>query len=240
MTTPSDRTYQTEGKGSPTHSVQPYYVRDPQSWAIEQEHLRHNQAIFSVGEYAMFAQMWHISDFLLGLVARCNRCYTSYGKVAEAYGQASKNKCLDCYGTTFEGGYKNLIVRPAIFSDTDQQEHMDRRGVMHPDDVDVESTSDFRIRNGDYVFRADGTRWYLRTPQRVTLRTGFGYPGQVGTGIGYNLARASLEDPDSVAYLIPPPPIEVATFLRVGKYVPADFAAVEVIRGPLIPLNDGN
>lgn len=240
MTTPADNDYQKRGVGNPTHTVQPYYVRDPQAWAVEQEHLRHNQAIFQVGEYAMFALMWHIADFTLGLVGRCNRCYIGYGKVAEAYGQASKNKCTDCFGTTFEGGYKALIVRPAIFSDTDQSETMDRRGVMHPDDVDVESTHDFRIRNGDYVFRADGTRWYLRTPQRVTLRTGFGYPGQASTGIGYNLARASLEDPDSVAYLIPPPPLDVVNTLRTGRFVPEDFANVEVIRGPLIPAGDGN
>lgn len=239
MTTPHDRQHQTFGHGNPTHTVQPYYVRDRQDWAIDQEHLRHNQALWTVGEYAMFALMWHIQDFTAGLVGRCQKCYKSHGVVAEAYGQGSKNKCTSCYGTTFEGGFKNLIVRPAIFADTDSGEMHDRRGMMHPDDVDVESTSDFRVRPGDYVFRADGTRWQLRVPQRVTLRTGFGFPGQAQTGIGYNLSRASLEDVDSVAYLIPPRTADLAPVLRSGQYVPANFAAVEVMRGPLIPANDG-
>lgn len=226
--------------------AQPYYVRDRQPWAVEQERQRHNQALWSVGENAMFALMWHIQDYQAGLVARCARCYATGGadtsvatRVASVYNQPTQNRCPDCYGTTFEGGYKALIVRPAIFSDTDESETFGARGVVHPDDVDIESTTDFRVRSGDYAFRANGDRFSLRVPQRITLRTGFSMPYQTQSSIGYNHARASIEDPNaSVAYDIGPTHAELHTILSMGQHLPADFSAFEVIRAPLIPVGD--
>lgn len=227
-------------------TAQPYYVRDRQPWAVEQERQRHNQALWTVGEYAMFALMWHIQDYQAGLVGRCARCYASAGdpasaatQIAQVYNQPTQNRCPDCFGTTFEGGYKALIVRPAIFSDTDESETFSARGVVHPDDVDIESTTDFRVRSGDYAFRASGDRFSLRVPQRITLRTGFSMPFQTQSSIGYNHARASIEDPSaSVAYDIGPTAHDLRAVLTMGAQVPFDFSDFEVIRGPLIPVGD--
>jgi hypothetical protein len=232
---PSEFDYDEIGSGKPTYADNQYYVRDPQRWQVDQEHLRHNQALWMIGEYTFFCLMWHIEDFQAGLVGRCQRCYISQGKIAQAYGQPRQNKCSDCYGTTFEGGIRALIVRPAIFADTDEGEKFDKRGVVHDDDVNVEATADFRVRNYDYAFRQDGSRWMLRVPQRVTVRTGFEHPYQTTTAITYNNMRAQVEDPTSVAYTIPPAPATVTTTLRQGRYEPFDFSTVEVINGPLIP-----
>ncbi len=220
------------------HSVQPYYLRDPQPWAIEQERLRHNEAMYHVGEMTMFTLMWHVLDFEAGLVQRCNRCFISSGRITEAYGQATQNKCPDCFGTTFEGGFRAQIVRPAIYTDTDEDERMDRRGVIHPNDVQIETTTDFRVRQGDYAFRQDGTRWYLRGPQRITLRAGFGHPSQTDTAIGYNHSRVTVEDPDSVAYIIPPVAATVKTILSNYARTPQDYSAYEIINAPLIPVGE--
>jgi hypothetical protein len=223
--------------------AQPYYVRDRQPWAVTQERQRHIQALLTVGENAMFALMWHIQDFQAGLVARCARCYSAPGttaaQVASVYQQPTQNRCSDCYGTTFEGGYKALIIRPAIFSDTDESETFGARGVVHPDDVDIESTVDFRVRQGDYAFRSSGDRFSLRVPQRITLRTGFAMPHQSDASIGYNHARASIEDPNaSVAYDIGPSKDELRSILTQGSRVPFDFTPYEIVRGPLIPAGD--
>jgi hypothetical protein len=223
-------------------TYQPYYVREQQDWAVQQEHLRHSEALYSLGEWAMFALMWHIQDFTAGLVTRCSRCWGADDKerrISEAYGQPQQNRCPICFGTTFEGGYKALIVRPAIFGDTDESEQVQARGVVHPSDLSVESTPDFRIRSGDYVFRTSGDRYFLRVPARVTLRSGFGHPHQSTTAIGYNHARASLEDPSaSVAYDIPPPNQTLLTLLSLAGKTPQDFAAYEDIRSPLVPVGD--
>jgi len=222
---------------------QPYYLRDVQDWAIQHERAAHTQALYNFGEWAMFALMWHIQDLQAGLVGRCSRCYgTSDSKQREVslvYQQPTQNRCPVCYGTTFEGGYKALIVRPTIFSDTDESEQLQSRGVVHPSDLDVESTPDFRVRSGDYVFRTSGDRFQLRVPQRVTLRTGFAHPHQTTAAIGYNHARASLEDPNvSVAYLIPPPTVTLLSLLSTAGRTPPDFTSYEVVRGPLVPAGD--
>lgn len=217
---------------------QPYYVRDPQRWAIEQEYMRHNQALYLVGEYGCFILMWHIQDFQAGLVNRCSTCWLANGKIAEAYGQTAQNKCPDCFGTTFEGGYRAIIMRPAIFSDTDEGEQFSARGVVHSQDVSVDSTTDFRVRTGDYVFRQNNDRYFLRVPNRITVRAGFQHPTQTQTAIGYNHARASVEDPTSVAYLIPPSDYDLDSILSMTSQSPVDFSPYEVIRAPLIPVND--
>jgi hypothetical protein len=227
-----------------TVTPQAYYVRDTQDWAISQERQRHNQALLSVGEYAMFALMWHIQDYEAGLVGHCTRCYgptpgANQDVIASVYKQATQNRCPDCYGTTYEGGYKALIVRPSIFSDTDEGETFSQRGVVHSSDINVETTIGFRVRSGDYVFRANGDRFRLRVPERITLRTGFALPSQSGHAIGYNNARASLEDPNaSVAYDIGPSNAALRQILTQVTHTPYDFSAIEVIRGPLIPAND--
>lgn len=224
--------------------VQPYYLRQTQPWAVQTERQRHNQALYAVGEWCMFLLMWHIEDFNDGLVVRCPACWTSQGKIAEAFGQESKRRCLTCFGTTFagpHGGVKARIVRPTIFDDTDEGESFDRRGVVHSDDVDMESTVDFRVRTGDYAFRQDGTRWFLRVPQRLTVRTGFDQPSQRMAAVGYNHARATVEDPSSVAYDIPPAGKEssqLTTILNVTSNYPVDFSSVEFADAPLLPVED--
>jgi hypothetical protein len=218
---------------------QPYYVRDRQPWAITQEIQRHDEALYSLGEYAAFALMWHEQDFTAGRVGRCPTCFLAEGRVAKAYGQGDRNRCPDCFGTTFEGGLRALIFRPALFTEVDEDEQKTARGIARPAGLNVESTQDFRILHGDYVFRANGHRYQLRVPERVTLRTGFGTPYQSTTSIGYNVGRAALEDVNaSVAYDIPPTATTLRTILSQGRYVPFDFSAYEQVHAPLIPTED--
>lgn len=224
---------------SPVPDRQPYYVRDRQPWAITQEIQRHDQALFTIGEYAVFALMWHEQDFTAGRVGRCSSCYLAQGRIAAAYGQGDKALCLDCYGTTFEGGLRALIYRPALFTEVDEDESKTARGIARVAGLNVESTQDFRILHGDYVFRANGHRYQLRVPERTTLRTGFGHPFQTSTSIGYNTGRAALEDVNtSVAYKIPPTATTLKAVLGLAQYVPFDFSAYEQVNAPLIPTED--
>ena len=188
--------------------------------------------------------MWHIADFQAGLVGRCEDCYGTYPhnekklRVAEVYAQPEEHRCPSCFGTTFEGGWKAQIIRPCIFSDADEDEQKQARGIMRPQDLSVESTTDFRVRTGDYVVRGTGDRFQLRVPQRVTLRTGFAIPHQTTAAIGYNHARASLEDPTSVVYIIAPPREQLDQVLSMAARFPIDFSAYETIKAPLVPIGD--
>jgi hypothetical protein len=221
---------------------QPYYVRDPQGWAIEQERMRHDQALYQIGEMSIFILMWTELDFKNGLVNRCKICYASsdpiQNRIAAVYNQPTKNRCPDCFGTTFEGGYRARIVRPVVITDVDETENLDRRGSTHPADINVETTWDFRSRNGDYLVRSDGSRWRLDTPQRTTLRSGFGHPTQLTTEISYGNIRGHLEELTTVSYLIPPTNVlQFGPELRGVQHYPPQFPELEDVRGSLIPMS---
>ena len=224
----------------PPPRPQPTWQRDVQHFAITQERQRHVQALWQYGELAVFALMWTTLDFQAGLVGRCLRCFAPAGASAEdqisaAYGQGSQYKCTDCFGTQFEGGFRALIVRPAIFTDMDKNQSKTAKGVMNSGQLGIETTPDFRVRPGDYCFRATGDRFQLRVPRRTTLRTGFASAWQQAQAIDYNVVSASLEEATSVAYLIPPGPATLVTVLGTYTRVPADFSWFETIRAPLIP-----
>lgn len=214
---------------------QPYYIREHKDWAVQQETYRHDQALYSVGEPAMFVLLWTVEDFQHGYTSRCSHCYGTdvMGRQAAVYNQAMTAKCPRCYGTTFEGGIRARIIRPALFGETDDTEQADKRGATHPQSIMVESTNDFRYRAGDFVFRLDGSRWQLKAPSRVTVRTGFEHPGQTVASMGYSQGPATLEDATSVAYLIPPSGEALAGQLLPESRWPT--AKTDVINGPLIP-----
>jgi hypothetical protein len=220
-------------------ATRPYYLRQHQDWAVEQERQRHIQALYQIGEWAIFVLMWHQADFEAGLVGRCSRCYGASGsvdnRVASVYNQPTQNECPVCFGTTFEGGYRALIVRPAMITDADETDKLDRRGSMHPSNVGVETTIDFRTRQGDYMIRSDNTRWQLTTPRRIQLRTGFDHADQEMDGTAYNNFNAKLEERTTVAYRIPPTSgAVVRMYLSVPMSKPGDFGRIEEIHGPLL------
>ena len=218
-----------------TPVADPRWLPDPQDYAIAQERLRHEQALYSFGEYAMFVLMWRVEDHTAGLVDRCPACYLAHGKIAEAYGQPSQRDCPECFGTTFEGGYRAKIVRPCLFDDNEPAQDVVERGERSVQAATIQTTTDFRMRKGDYAFRANGTRWQVRMMGSHSLATGFRTAALPERDmVAFNVAQANLEDPSSVAYLIPPDEATLVRELDVyGIRRPKDFTHIDVIRGPV-------
>jgi hypothetical protein len=185
----------------------------------------------------MFLLMWKVEDYKHGYVRHCPRCYAStndtISRNTAAYQQPTQNRCPMCYGTTFEGGIRAKIIRPALVTDTDDTEQISQRGVVYPQHIMVESTSDFRFRAGDYLLRADGSRWQLSAPTRVTVRTGYGHPTQANDSIGYATGAATLEDVTNVVWIIPPNTEELKGMLLPESRYP--IARYDETYGPLIP-----
>lgn len=220
-------------------SVQPYYLRRTQNWAIDNVRQQHEQALYSYGEPVLFTLLWKVEDHEAGLVDYCSRCHgATTGSVEQmiesAYQQPLNARCPVCFGTLFEGGIRAQIVQPAIVTDADEDERPSPRGVVRPESITVETTDIFRSRSGDLMFRRDGSRWQLGAPRRTQLRTGYAHPTQTATSVGYGSIPASREDEASVAYDIPPTASQLATILDVTSPFP-QVPPYQVLNGPLIP-----
>lgn len=215
-----------------------FWLPDRQDYAVLQERQRHTEALYQFGEYTMFVVLWRIQDHTAGHVDRCPRCFIAYGKTAEVYQQPAQNDCPECFGTTFEGGYKARLVRPALWDDTkDDHSPNHARGEVIRSMATIQTTDDFYLRTNDYAFRGDGTRWQVKAGAEVALQTGFHPSSPASAVVGYTFANAAREDESSVAFSIPPTTEEVQAILSPQHpHYPQDFAEFEVVRGPLVPV----
>ena len=217
------------------HTPQPYFRPDPQPWAITQEKQRQTEAVYRWGEYVVFALMWRVQDFAAGLVDRCPDCYTAYGLVAEVFDQPAKAKCPTCFGTTFDGGYRALLVRPVLWGNASEiDQRRGRRGEDFIATVRVQvPADDFQLRTDDYIFRSDGTRWQIKSFDSTTAHTGFGPKVGRDDNLSFQMPEVAMEDPSTVAYLMPPDAPTLASRLTAPGRFPESFADLENVRGPL-------
>ncbi len=212
-----------------------YAAQDPQDWAVNQVRQRHIDALFMWGEYDIFVLLWRAEDFEAGLVERCPVCWNedgADGRIAEAFRQPIRRDCINCLGTTFDGGYKAKIVRPALWQLSAEANREGERGEVVTRTAQVESTDDFAMRVGDYIIRADNTRWQVQNYSPFYLSTGFQTMTRARNIIGMNMGQVTEEDPSSVAFLIPPIGNAAIDLLDISKVrFPREFTEIEVYRG---------
>lgn len=211
----------------------PFWLPPKQTTAEAIVRDEHFEALYAAGEYVMFILWWTAIDHEQGLVEHCHTCWGS-SREAQAFSQPLRNDCPDCFGTGFEGGYRAKIMRPAIITDNAPNTEPGNRGVFVTDDITVETTDDFTLRNRDIVVRSDNSRWLCSQKQSVTIRSGFAYPNS-DTNIGGMIQHARLEDRESIVYKVPPTSdVAVDVLLKATSHVPALFSDAEDIRGPLV------
>lgn len=239
------------GNGNPgapgNVSCQPYFLKTPDTYLVDQVRMYHNEAVFALGEYSMFILLWGITDFQAGNVQRCPYCYDradSTGidqQIADIYGQPALSNCPYCYGTTFFllsapslGGLKAKLVRPCMWTNTDEIHKREAQGEFIAATSSVQSISDFRMRSGDYVLRADGTRWRVYPSPQISdsLITGLQAANDLNSMVGYKYDGMTRQDEATVAYLIPPTdPHELEQILDISLVpnYPVCFDQYEVI-----------
>jgi hypothetical protein len=233
----------------------PYWLKTPEYSAIDVERQRHNEAVMWYGEYSIFAMLWNIEDFTAGRVVRCPNCFTTgttkAGIIASAYGQANIYKCPFCYGSTFWDptpgitlpGLRARIVRPTLWTTNDDEWKTERQGQMILSDAKVQATSTFRLRSGDYIFKADGTRWRVQDRTTNAIITGFQPANDIRAMVAYLYPRVIREDESNVCYTIPPlgatNVINILDVSPVPNY-PVTFETIlpDVVNGPLIEPTD--
>lgn len=171
-------------------------------YAVDTERLRHDDAVLWYGEMSCFVLWWSAEDHAAGLVDRCPVCFTPWGEITEVYQQAPKMKCDACYGTTFEGGFRALLYRPAIWSQRRDSEEVGRRGLALTESATIQPTTDFQMRDNDLVIRSDNSRWRIEMPTQSEISTGFGVQTGFNTAVIGPVA-ARKEDATSVVYTVP-------------------------------------
>lgn len=223
MSTPAGRQY-------------PSWARQTETWAVDQVLASHLDLIYAYGEYAMFVLMWRADDLAAGRVGLCPVCLTEDGRAFAAYDQPTRRRCPSCFGTTLEGGYRARIVRPTLWTDREQDSADTARGEAVTSIVSLETTPDFTAHTDDYVLRLGGDRYRINEMNPLPIRSGFESPGAAVTVSGV-IDRATLEDPSSVVYTIPPDAddLEAALAVPPGTHlIPATPSTWEDIRGPLL------
>jgi hypothetical protein len=229
--------------------IQSYWLKTPDFYEIGQERQRHADAIYAYGEYDIFVLLWNAFDYGAGLVQHCPQCYSTNDGISDTYNQPSYTKCSLCYGTTFfllsagingVGGVKARLVRPGLWTPSDQSQKQTASGQVTSGVAQVQSVSDFRMRTGDVVMRADSTRWRVASHNTQSIISGFQPGNDIRAMTGYNYGQAVREDLSMPAYIIPVGPGNAAgdqaALLGTNTQPnwPVDFSAYEIVNGPLI------
>lgn len=208
---------------------QPFSAAPLQTWSAQQVRTQQEEALYAFGELCLFTLMWRSFDFDAGLVDHCATCY--YGnenRQARAWQQPTRNECPDCFGTTFAGGFRAQIIRPTLISDRNPEVLDESRGETISETLSLETTGDFTMHQGDYVFRFDDTRYQAEEKRSGAIRPGFA-PNRIQDAIA---AQTSVhrEPPNGRAYLIPPTAAALVSMLGVaGPFLVSSLTASDYL-----------
>lgn len=211
--------------------TQPYREAGVQDWANNLLLASHEEALYAFGEYVLFTMLWRAQDYQDGLVDLCTECAVS--RQALAFNQPERKKCDICYGTTFanpgEGGFRAQIIRPVLWGDSKQELGEEKQGQVYTDTINIETTSDFILRKGDFAFRGDGLRYQVEEKDHAVLRTGFDLAPDKDSFQGS--ATVHLEEQTAVCYIVPPTDAaDLVTLLDVASGKPVwDLPAADTI-----------
>lgn len=180
-------------------------LQRPTTYDIDQERVRHDDAVHWFGEMTCFLSWWRPADREAGLVGPCTTCNTKMtdSRIVEAYGQAAQHLCPNCYGTTFEGGLRSIFYRPAIWNLTPVEHDVKRRGEVEIIRGTLQVISNLDLHDGDHAVRADGTCWKMDQASWQEITTGFGSQRGVTSRRLQSAVQIALEDDKSTApYLV--------------------------------------
>lgn len=150
--------------------VEPYAIR------LARQSIR--DSLMSHGEECVLIHMLHVSEVENDPnYPRCPVCYD------DIYGTGAKFDCERCYGTTFDGGVKDIFRAWAMFTDADDDESFGKRGFWHPIASSVQTEHlpdlwkrDFVVRVGSWTvdkrIESVDSIYVFKSVTNESLRTG--------------------------------------------------------------------
>jgi hypothetical protein len=191
-------------------------VDNVEPWAINQLRRNVRESLQSHGEEVIGLRMFH-AGIAGDDVPRCH-CFD------DVYKQSSEYKCPDCYGTTYQGGVRQVLRLWAMFTDSDWDERKDKRGQYLPEQKQVQIEGDLQLIQNDYLIRVKkwskdhrplelGSRYVLGRTSHDSLRTGNQY-GQTDADLVGHKSPVSALDPSHPIYLFPVPDFPVPSVIE--------------------------
>jgi hypothetical protein len=166
----------------------------------------HDETLQTYGEQCLLRLLWRAEDFTAGLVDRCTVCQDSESptnpdisvqqRVAKVYGQSGNTYCPNCFGTSFNGGFQNIVYQLFMLAaDTPDKRNNQVVGQFWNQNPRAQFSWYPQIRQGDLVARVES--WSGNSPtlvsqlfivsnvEPITVRTGPGpsaeYPYRTGS-----------------------------------------------------------
>lgn len=154
-------------------------LQEPYAIRLARQNIR--DSFRSHGEECILVHMLHANEVQDDpRYPRCPVCYD------DIYNGGNKFNCSRCYGTTFDGGVKDIYRAWAIFTDSDDSETFGKRGLWHPIASRVQTEHIPDLWQRDYVARV--ARWtkdhrvaeldsiyVFKNVENESLRTGAGH-----------------------------------------------------------------
>lgn len=166
----------------------------PEPFALRMARKAVRESLQNYGEEVIGLQMYH--PVIDSGVPRCPVCFD------DIYKQGGRADCSACFGTTFQGGIKEMSRMWAMFTTDTMKEQTKKRGVYQPFVYQVQMEYRPIFMENDYLFRV--RRWsqdhkpldvlaayVMREMRPDTLRTG----NQVGQdGSDYIGQRGTVDE----------------------------------------------
>jgi hypothetical protein len=163
-------------------------IKVPAQYAVNQVYANIKNAMQLLGEECLLLRMIHVND--AGDQPRCSTCYN------DVYKQIEDPNCLNCYGTTFEGGIREVWRVWAIFDDQTQDEKKAKDGVWGNEDHEVQTEPFPELQQNDYAIRVKQWDSIKQAPLELGLRYRLGPVSPVSVRTG---SRFSMTNSDRVA-----------------------------------------
>jgi hypothetical protein len=177
-------------------------VKQRDIWAEVDQQRFHSEALQWFGEQIIVRQLWRAEDAAIGLVDYCQQCQDSpdptnpsasvQSRVSNVYRQSGNSFCPNCFGTTFNGGFKPTCYHLYMLAaDTAQERANLSTGQFWRNNPTIQMSWYPEIRVGDLLVRVNswdgdtptalGERFEVSTVNVQTIRT--------GPGISYDTSK---------------------------------------------------
>ncbi|QGJ94895.1 hypothetical protein SEA_REDWATTLEHOG_35 [Gordonia phage RedWattleHog] len=174
--------------------TEPFAIRNARK-AVTESLQAHGEEVIGLAMYHVLTDPKH---------PRCPNCYDP------DYKQADKAGCDICYGTSLQGGVKQMARMWAMFDDSPDIEDITKRGVWNPGNRNVQLEANPHLIEHDYVFRVRrwsrdhrplelGDAFSLDRVTIMSLRTGNQYTQDDNDRVGQK-CQAHLLDTSHVIY----------------------------------------